>query len=77
MPQLPGCTQDHHVGRKDPCTAEEKAEDDASQMGKGVEAVVSGEGGTLHTASGSKKVNNPASLSKFPLVTEQGFIPIN
>lgn len=42
-----------------------------------VEAVVSGEGGTLHTASDSEKVNNPLSLSKFPLVTEQAFIPIS
>lgn len=77
MPQLPGCTQDHHVEWKDPGTAEEKAEDDASQTGKGVEAIVSMEGDTLHMVSGREKVNNPSSLSKVPLATEQAFIPIN
>lgn len=49
MPQLPGCTQDHHVEWKDPWTAEEKAEDDAPQTGKGVEAIVSMEGDTLQS----------------------------
>lgn len=70
MPEFPGRTQDHHVGWKDPCTAMEKVEDDESQTGEGLKAVVSGEGGMLHTASSSEKVNNPVLLSKFHLVRE-------
>lgn len=62
MPELPGRTQDHRVGWKDPCTAEEKVEGDASQVGKGVKVVVLGDGGTLHAGSSSEKVNNPVSL---------------
>lgn len=77
MLELPGRTQDHHVGWKNPCTAMEKAEDDESQTGEGLKAVVSGEGGTLHAASTSEKVNNPVLLSKFPLVREQACIPIS